>query len=538
MRLIRLGPVCTQFRPTWATCLSLPARTACLVGLLVSVNVALATRASAAIEFTVNSTLDGVDDNPGNGICHTIDGTCTLRAAVMEANRAPNAGATILLPASVDPYTLQIFPTPTNGEESGDLNLTSPASGNPVITVKGAGAASTIIDANGIDRVFNVEANRTVAISGLTLRNGDTLGDATTDPSKGGAILSRGNVTLTDCIIRDNTASYQGGAIYNAGLGVLMLSGSVIADGISGPEGGGIYNASGATLTVSHSIVNGSIADSGGGIFSEGMTTVTYSTVSDNHAAYGGGGIYNYTGTINVDHSTISGNSATGSLGGGIFVDASANISQSTISGNSANQGGGIYNEGLTFLTNSTVSLNHSRGDGGGIYTIGNASYPINVLSSTIAFNQADDESNAVGTGGGVYVQATGVFNLRDTIVAGNTHSPLAAVVDDCNGAMGFFSKNKLGSFSGCSFAANGTGTFTVLLSVAQLGPLQDNGGPTQTHALVPPSTMIDGGGVCINQNSVPLTTDQRGRPRFAGTGCDLGAFEYDAGDVFINGFQ
>jgi hypothetical protein len=72
------------------------------------------------------------------------------------------------------------------------------------------------------------------------------------------------------------------------------------------------------------------------------------------------------------------------------------------------------------------------------------------------------------------------------------------------------------------------------------LGFLRDNGGPTKTIALVPPSGMIDGAAPCVGQNggSDILTTDQRGRPRIVGAHCDIGAFEYDAGDIFASGFQ
>jgi CSLREA domain-containing protein len=96
--------------------------------------------------FTVNSTADGIDDDTSDGVCHTVANTCTLRAAIMQANRAGGLGATIVLPAGT--YVLERPPSGSDGEDSGDLNLTTPASGDPLITISGAGASTTIIDAN------------------------------------------------------------------------------------------------------------------------------------------------------------------------------------------------------------------------------------------------------------------------------------------------------------------------------------------------------------------------------------------------------
>src|SRR6478736_834985 len=102
-----------------------------IVGFSVAASLLLATGAWAQVTFTVNTTDDGVDISPGDGNCSTVAAPappiCTLRAAVMEANRAPNLGAIIKIPASVVPYILKIFPHDADDEDNGDLNLLVPA---------------------------------------------------------------------------------------------------------------------------------------------------------------------------------------------------------------------------------------------------------------------------------------------------------------------------------------------------------------------------------------------------------------------------
>ncbi len=145
-----------------------------------------------AVTFTVNSTLDQPDDLTMLGTCHTAENTCTLRAAVMQANRTSGAGATIMVPSGI--YTLNIPAAVLDGEENGDLNLTTPTPvmGNPVITIIGAGASSTIIDAKQLDRVFTIQTGRTASISDVTIRNGYTLRDV------GGGIYNNGGI-LSGC---------------------------------------------------------------------------------------------------------------------------------------------------------------------------------------------------------------------------------------------------------------------------------------------------------------------------------------------------
>jgi len=399
----------------------------------------LALASPSSVTFTVNSPLDRIDDNVGDGICHTASGTCTLRAAVMEADVASStAGATIILPAGI--YSLTIPAAVPDGPENGDLNLIA---GNPMISIVGAGAASTIIDANQNDRVLSVQKGRTASLSGVTLRGGSLVNDY------GGGINNNGILALDRVTVSGNDAG--------------------AADG------------------------------TGGGIENGGVMTVTESTIGPDNTAYYCAGICN-DGTLLVDRSTIAGNHA--SVGGGIYQDPYYHM----------------------FLINSTISHNSAIGDGGGIFNNGTA----NVYNTSIVFNSADSGNAGGSYGGGVDNGNFGTFNLRNTLVAGNNSGN--TYPDDCHGTLGTYGNNLFTQASPCTLVPADAGTTGVLNSVALLGPLADNGGPTQTHALLAGSNAIDGGDPfqgCVDNNSVPLATDQRGFPRVVGASCDIGAFEY-----------
>ena len=435
--------------------------------------------APAVVTFDVTSTLDDVDDDAGNGTCHTSPsgpaaGLCTLRAAVMEANRTSAPSATIVLPPGI--YTLTIPSAGFGGDVNGSLDLTNPVGGNPLISVLGAGAARTIIDGNQLDRVFRVYANRTALIAGLTIRHGYFVapqGDG------GGGILNLGTLTVTESVISDNQA-YSGGGFENwRRLTVLR---STISHNVA-TDGGGITNY--------------------GNIANGGFLTVTQSTISHNWARLGGGGIFN-AGPLTLIQSTISYNDAAD--GGGIA---------------------GVSNSSTGLIGNSTISQNNASATGGGFF---NSAGTMNVYNTSILFNQADADADYDGTGGGVDNNLGATFNVRNVLLAGNYVSG-APVLDDCRGTLVRYGWSLIGTDAGsvlCSLT--GSGSSGYLNSLSLLGPLQNNGGPTWTHALLKGSNTIDGGDPvqgCIDENAVPLATDQRGAARPVGVRCDVGAFEY-----------
>lgn len=433
--------------------------------------------AVSAVVFNVDSFLDGIDDDLVDIACHTVADTCTLRAAVMQANMMPG-DSTIVLPAGT--YTLTRLPVSPFGADNGDLNLTSPSGGNPTITLSGAGAATTIIDASFLDRVLRVHENRTASISGVTLRNGLALNDA------GGGVKNEGALAVSYCTLSGNESFYGGGIS------------SVV---------------SGGALTISHSTVSGNTGFVGGGIFSNSALTISYSTVSGNLAFQIGGGFY-------------------------FNAVVTANFNQSTISSNSAVQGGGVYvTSGTLNLTNSTISQNSATDDGGGVFNEGT----IWTYNATIAFNHADADDDGGGNGGGVFNDAGANFLVRNSVMAGNLASH--SVYVDCFGTVGTFGHDWFGTYNFCTpVPQTGTAVSSLIGSLDGLGPLQFNGGSTRTHALLAGSAMIDSGFACIGLGDPPL--DQRGGargPALPEQLCDPGAFEYDAlpaGLLFADGFE
>lgn len=276
--------------------------------------------ASHAATFTVDSTSDTPDANPGDGICDDGSGVCTLRAAVQEANVFGGSDSIVLDTAT---YTL----TSLSGE--GDLDLLGD------VTISGTGTANTVVDAGGVDRVFDVDSGVVVTLSDLTIRGGNVTGES------GGGIRNAGTLSLDNTTISSNVAEFDGGAIFNSD--TLTLTESTVSGNDAGRDGGGIFN-------------------------NNGVLTVMRSTVSSNDAGSNGGGIYNANGgSLNTTNSTITNNTATTSGGGTLNeLGATADFINDTISNNN---GGGIFNNGTATLKN-TIVANNTGGNCAGTTTI------------------------------------------------------------------------------------------------------------------------------------------------------------------------
>ena len=194
-----------------------------------------------------------------------------------------------------------------------------------------------------------------------------------------------------------------------------------------------------------------------------------------------GGGLRNI-GTTTVINSDISGNSIVPSnfanpFGGGIFNFGNLTVVNSTISNNmlaNANiSGGGISNSATLTIVNSTISGNRAEDQGGAILNYATAT----IINSTISNNTAAD-------GGGINTRGTGTTMLNNTIVAGSN-------------AGGDLSTSDSGAYAGTNNLiqdGSGTGLSNPVAGNPMPGPLQNNGGPTETHALGTGSAAIDAG--------------------------------------------
>ena len=395
------------------------------------------------------------------------------------------------------------------------------------VTINGPGAESLAVNGNAIYRVFENFA-LSVAISGLTITNGSAPGSV-----EGGGILNHGGLTLSDCGIVSNTAFNgdigRGGGIYTEGYteesGTLTVTDSTISNNVCAELGGGI-GADGATMTVSNCTIDGNIAmhpggGSGGGIAMNGNAegtntlTVTNSVISGNQSNDGGGIVVDGA-TATVSNSTVKENIS--DTGGGISAHyAIVTVSESTISGNSAEingSGGGIYcsGQGLSndmTVSNCTVSGNSAMVLGGGIF-VGIEGTNLTVKNSTFSDNSAETGGSVWNSGGGTAEMGNTVLNAGasgGTIVNAGTFTSLGYNLASDNGG-GVL-----------------TGPGDQIFAHPNLGPLQDNGGPTFTHALLLGSPAIDAGDPSFTP---PPFYDQRGPgfDRVVNGRLDIGSFE------------
>jgi Right handed beta helix region len=367
---------------------------------------------------------------------------------------------------------------------------------NSIVTIAGLTMSGGAGDQQGGGGILNDHA--TLTIEGCAVQNSFALqynsgGGVYNDGSEGTATL-----TILNSSISGNGAYFAGGGIYNdaqnGGSATMSLTGSTIDDNVAaytaqfgGGDGGGIYN-SGGTLTITNSVVRNNRAGvtdpfpagTGGGIYSNGTLTVTNSTIRDNGGYLAGGGIAGV-GAMTITNSTISGNGANGQHDGQPW-----------------GRGGGI--SGSVTLNNSTLSGNYASLSAGGIDGGGN------ITNSTISGNNR----------GGITVN--GVLDIGNTILKAGASGPNISNNGGTVTSHGYnLSSDDAGGYL--------TGPGDQINTDAMLGPLQDNGGSTLTHALLPGSPAINTG----NPNFTPPPIyDQRGSPfvRVFNGRIDIGSFE------------
>ncbi len=346
-------------------------------------------------------------------------------------------------------------------------------------------------------------------------------------------------VLLTDTVISGpgpalltvarDSRSFQSFRIFTVGKGArTAISGLTIAGG-STAAGGGINNAGSLSLNnmwIMGNLTSGGLvitqgATLGGGIDNTGTLSVTDCRFTDNTAegnanvAYGGA-IAN-SGRLSIIGATFSGNVAqSGSnydgFGGGIYNSGTLSVMGSTFSGNSATSGqdgygGAINNLGTLSVTNSTFNTNSATGVLG---SFGGAIADSGVISLT--YITADDNSATTGGGVAIVSGAQSMGNSIDSIFQ-NSQGGNVAVVAGSFTSLGY---NLFSDNPGISHVPTDRVNINPLL-----GPLANNGGDTETQALLSGSPAIRGG-----ISVAGITTDQRGDPRPASGSTDQGAFQ------------
>lgn len=539
---------------------------------------------AAGPTFTVNALTDATDAIPGDGLCETAPGNdnCTLRAAIQESN-ALNGANTIVLP--VGTILLTISGPLEDGAATGDLDVSD------YLTLVGQGATLSHIRMTTLDRVlhligpiqvtmtdlsitggdyngfgesgggiYNPEAtleisrvtiadNLVITQSGAGIYNGGTLrlqdsllyGNLIPQPGtflKGGAgIFNIGQATIHNTMFMTNTAEF-GAAVYN--YGTLTISHSSLISNTANYRGAGIFNK--GTLLVQQTIISGNVAGGDVGINNYGTATLWETIIANNKTEtkwpveLGSSGVTNI-GQMMIRHSIIENNLSLGPAGGIMNVSGGVlTVTHTTISGNIATDGSAIYSDGTVLIDESGIYSNTITGDWffGGVVASSTTTGTLTIRNTTISYNSGLHDTTTIyagGTGpntlthvtiysnttnGGVIIR--GNLSAENTIIGPNNGS-------NCGQALISAGYN-LDSGNSCGL----TGTGDLVNTNPLLAPLQDNGGPTWTHALLVGSPAIDSG-----DNASCAATDQRGAPRPAdgdGNGsaiCDRGAFEASA---------
>jgi hypothetical protein len=496
-------------------------------------------------------------------VTNTSDsGSGSLRQAILDAN-AGGGG--------------EIFFSNVKGK----ITLASPL---PLITanldILGPGTRSLTVSGSNQFSIFSIAPGATNIFLDFTIADGFGQGVGFTS-SPGCAISNAGvltviNCLITNCVNNGGNVFALGGAVRNNGT-LTMQQCKFVQSGawgrLSGVRGGCIYNASGCSLTLSSCVMTNCSADAavgidndgtalltgclltdlfdgdtdgnGGAIMSFGPMTLVSCIVSNCGGGYLGGGIYGsgivMTNTIITENSgvfeggglylqgtnflyacTISSNGASIDGGAGIKNLGYTTMIGCTVNGNSvgSGSGGGIYNMSYLWMTNCTISGNFSQnstyGGAGILNTTNNPDFPIST-NATLYLTDCTIVSNNAGSGpgGGVQNNVSATVYVQDSIIANN-------ISNDFSGILTSGGNNLIRNTNTCSFA--GTVSGNIYANDPLLGPLQNNGGLTLTHALLPGSPAIGAGSINL-QPSI----DQRGLSRRQGSPDDIGAFEYAA---------
>jgi hypothetical protein len=303
----------------------------------------------------------------------TLDVGCLTYTVNSLSDTGAGSGATGDLRYCITQANSQLCDTIINFSVTGVINLTSalPALNNN-ITFNGPGAGLLDVHRNSSNafRIFTVNGNKTVAINGLKISNGQEV--------HGGAIENSGSLTIANCIFADNIATVTltvndgGGAIFNTG--TLTITGCTFTENHSdGSAGGAIYNAIDGKAYITGSTLSNNIACLGGAIHTvnipndehPGILTVTDSTFYGNQSGVCGSGQGGAVSANNTEafftNCTFSDNDAQNNRGGGIAITTGMlTLLNCTVTGNgvNSNSGGLFFQDATVHIKNSIVAGN------------------------------------------------------------------------------------------------------------------------------------------------------------------------------------
>ncbi|QWC84197.1 hypothetical protein KLP28_11410 [Nocardioidaceae bacterium] len=430
---------------------------------------------------------------PGDTV--TVNNEQQLRQAVFRANRG--GPSTIKLRSNI-----RLNRDGNGGPFRGDLDINR----NADVTILGQGKT---INANGIDRHFDVSAGASLTIRRAILTNGAPgVGES------GGAIRSAGDLDIRNSRILKNTVTGEGasgGAVFNDG-GELLVSASRLNRN-SAVRAGGAVELDGGTALIRNSRMAGNNAGTapgnGGALHTtgDGQVTLVGSSARNNTAVEGGGLWNSDTGSLGLVRTEVQGNTATGSNagdatdagGGGIYNDGgtvvvgASQVLRNDATGTSAS-GGGILNKGTMEIESTTISDNSATRAGGGIEGAGGSS--TDVLNSAVLNNAV---ATNPGNGGGVHLGGDAEATVVGSRVLGNTAGAEGGGLWNNTGTMTVESTVLRGNSAGGDAADNGG------------GGLYNNGGTmVVTNAVVEDNsatgTAGSGGGILNNAGTLTVT--------------------------------
>jgi len=445
----------------------------------------------------------------------SVAGKCTLADAVFAVNQATEKNACIAGNGSNDTIDLMFFTAPTTisfslpsaADANSALVLSKPstikagldASGNPLVML----TRSTV---SGTPNFRLIATSADLSIDGLSLSGGYCI-------ERGGAIYASGpaNLSLSNSSVTGNTTGTSGGGI-EANCGNITLLKSSVSGNYAHKSGGGIYatnhDTNGlcvSTISLNTSKITGNSAGigQGGGVYSFNGNVYAYSTTVDRNRviggglANGGGGLYAYF-TVKVIGSTIS-NNYTGRITGGLQAGHYAYIANSTIYHNSVPDQNAAMDAPHVSILFSTITGNNVSSS---FYQTGGVGFGVSahVVGSIIRSNSGDQ----IRRDGQILATVTGDHNVIAPPQNNNAFTTYPPDTLNCD---------------------------------PKLGRLGDNGGPTQTMALLDGSCALNAGPAAA---PALFPSDQRGAKfaRKVGAAVDIGPFEAQSNErIFYDGF-